>query len=304
MEMKAVILGLVAIAAGGGLVHGAGFQKVGRDRLASFLPAEARGWKAKSADQVFDAETIFDYIDGAGEVYRAFNMKLLVSRTFTKAGAPDLIADVFDMGSSADAFGVFAHDLDGEEWGIGQGSRYKDGLLQFWRGRTFVSLFAESETAETPATLREIGQAVAAAAGPDGPKPDLLDRLPPDYRSGPVRYLHSPVILNYHFFVARENILNLGPTTEAVIGEKGEKRAASRLLLVRYPSPEEAAAALRSFLAAYMPDERADRTVRTEDGRWTAADSSGPLVCVVFQAPTEAEAKAARAAALSGTADR
>ncbi|MGZ5499403.1 MAG: DUF6599 family protein, partial [Candidatus Aminicenantales bacterium] len=96
--------------------------------LASYIPITAGPWLSE-ADQVFDARTIFDYIDGAGEVYRSYNMKLLVSRRFHKDGKPDLVVDAFDMGSSEDAFGVFTHDLDGEDAGIGQGSTYKAGLL-------------------------------------------------------------------------------------------------------------------------------------------------------------------------------
>ena len=84
----------------------------------SLLPDAVRGWQADGADHLYDAETIFEYIDGAGEVYRAYNMKALLSRRYKQSGRPDIIADVFDMGSAADAFGVFTHDLDGEDWAV------------------------------------------------------------------------------------------------------------------------------------------------------------------------------------------
>ena len=117
-------------------------------RLASYIPVAAGPWLSE-ADQVYDAEGIFEYIDGAGEVYRSYNMRLLVARRFHKDGKPDIVVDAFDMGSSEDAFGVFTHDLDGESASIGQGSVYKAGLLSFWKDRYFLSVYAEEETAET-----------------------------------------------------------------------------------------------------------------------------------------------------------
>ena len=38
-----------------------------------------------------------------------------MARRFHKDGKPDIVVDAFDMGSSEDAFGVFTHDLDGED---------------------------------------------------------------------------------------------------------------------------------------------------------------------------------------------
>ena len=116
--------------------------------LARFLPDEVEGWKAEGNDQVYDSQTIFDYINGAGEVYRSYNFRELLVRRFKREGQPDIVIDFFDMGSSKDAFGVFTHDLEGEDAKIGQGSTYKGGLLSFWKGQFFVSLYAEEETEE------------------------------------------------------------------------------------------------------------------------------------------------------------
>ena len=275
-------------------------------RLFSLIPLEALGWKSAGADQNFDRETIFDYIDGSGEVYRAFDMRLLVSRRFSKAGQADVIVDLFDMGSSADAFGIFAHDLEGEPWGIGQDSLFKGGLLQFWRGRTFVSIFAESENPETTAVLAALGKAIAAVAGPDGPKPDLIQFLPAEFKTGEVRWFHHPQILNYHFNIARENVLNLGPEAEGVlatIGARAEKRSC---LLVRYQNEKAASSALSAFLRAYLPEtltpgtesERKAGLIRLKDGRFAAAGQSGRFFLAVFGETSAASARSACDAAL------
>lgn len=274
--------------------------------LGALLPAFAGAWTAATPDHVYQGDGIFEYIDGAGEVYRAYNYQTLISRRYLKAGAADISVELFDMGSSRDAFGVFTHDLEGEDWSIGQDSLYKSGLLQFWRGRYFVSIYADAETAETKAAAADLGKRIAAAIGTDGLRPDLLDLLPGDFRSGgTVRYLHSPVILNYHFFVSRENILRLNETTEAALAARGEKAEKRYLLLIRYPTPAASEEAARSFLAAYLPEIKpagvssAPSLVRTEDGLWTGAARKGVYIAIVFAALTEAEARAALAATLS-----
>ncbi len=111
------------------------------DVLRTTLPERIKAWRAVPEDRFFDDQTIFDYIDGAGEVYRAYNMKACLSRRYTATGQPDIMLDIFDMGSSADAFGVFTHDRDGEAVPIGQAALYRPGWLSFWKDRFFVSIF-------------------------------------------------------------------------------------------------------------------------------------------------------------------
>jgi len=261
--------------------------------LKALLPSSALGWTAEPADHVYDRESIFEYIDGAGEVYRAFNIRLLVSRRFHRDGKPDLIIDLFDMGSAADAFGVFTHDLDGEDAGLGQGSNYKGGLLTFWRDRYLVSIFAEGESIETKAGLFALAKPIAAAIGRDGAKPALLAVVPPDFAAPTaIRYLHSPVILNYHYFVGAENLLGLGPETEAVLAKSPDRGRNGVLLAVKYRDAASAGEAYARFTKARMPDTAGAGVVRTEDGKWTAARLKGEIAIVVFAAPSPEAARA------------
>jgi hypothetical protein len=257
-------------------------------RLGQLIPRTIGPWLSE-ADEVYDGETIFDYIDGAGEVYRSYNMRLVVARRFHKDGKPDIVVDLFDMGSSADAFGVFTHDLEGEDAGIGQGSTYKGGLLSFWKDRYFGSVYAEEETPETKGLVLELGRLIAAAVPKEGPKPALLAALPVDgLATGRVRFFHTHLVLNYHFFVADTNILLLDQTTKAVLAPYDRGKGKSHLLLIDYGGAGKAAAARDSFAAAYMPEAAKKEIVRTENGKWTAVRAAGSVVAVIFDAASEA----------------
>ncbi len=269
-----------------------GFNSTGDDSgFVLLLPDEINGWKAKGEDKIYDPETIFDYIDGAGEVYRAYNFRKLFVRRYAKQGSPDIVADCFDMGTSHDAFGVFTHDLEGEDSGIGQGSAYSAGLLSFWKSHFFISLYAEEETQETKEAVLSLGRKIAESVSGEGSKPDLITLFPADgFDEKSVHYFHNHLVLNYHFFVADENILLLDQQTEAALGNYQDNEEKYRLLIVRYPEVNKAADAYKIFTKNYMPDAKAPGLVQTEDGKWTAARVKGGFLIIAFDCPTDSHA--------------
>ncbi|MGA2587281.1 MAG: DUF6599 family protein [Candidatus Aminicenantales bacterium] len=267
-------------------------QDTSADRLKSFLPGDVLGWKAEDKDQLYDPQTIFDYIDGAGEIYRAYDFKALLSRRLRKPGNSDIVIDFFDMGSAHDAFGVFTNDLEGEAADVGQDATYNGGLLSFWKDRYFVAITAEAETAETKAALFAAGGAIAAAIQGEGRKPALLNMLPAEFADKKiVHYLHNHIILNRLFFVDRENVLDLDPTSEAVLAKPGWKGRNGILLLIKYPGPKRASEAFEKFARIAMPGSGASGLFRSEDNKWTGATVREDLIAVVFGAPSAETAK-------------
>ncbi len=266
--------------------------KDGDTDLGALLPKEINGWSVAGEDKLFDTETIFDYINGAGEIYRAYNFRSLLARQYSREGQPNIIADLFDMGSAEDAYGIFTHSLEEEDVSIGQGATYMEGLLSFWKDRFFVSLYAEEETAEAKDALFSLAKTVASSIRNKGPIPDIVSLFPPkDLDKTKIRYFHNYIILNYHFFMADENILYLDQETDAALGLYEHNGERSYLLLVRYTGKEKAKAAMDNFLKVYMPDADETAMVKTEDGKWTAARLSGDYLSVIFNARSESQAK-------------
>ena len=52
------------------------------------LPSEVQGWKWDGKDETHNNQTIFKYINGAGELYLAYGFKGLTVRRFEGAGKP------------------------------------------------------------------------------------------------------------------------------------------------------------------------------------------------------------------------
>jgi hypothetical protein len=267
------------------------------------LPAEAAGWKWDGKEMKYDPKSVFQYMNGAAELYLAYGFQNLRVRRFEKSNQPPITLELYDMASSENAYGVFSFERQDEAVGIGQGSESGGGLLRFWKGKYFVSIYADGGGVEVESAILTMGRTTADLIQEKGSEPKLVDFIPgKDFglvdRS--VRYLKSHILLNQRFFIAHQNILNLSQRTEAVLAQYTREKQKTHLLLIRYPSVKEARDAYQGFMKAYLPDAAGKDRLRTEDQKWTMARQRGEVVIVVFGAPTAADAEAL----LKGTEER
>ncbi len=290
----------------------------------TLFPADVDGWKPAGPEESYTATTLHQYIDGAAEVYLALGVTGARAMKYARPDRPELIADVFEMGTSAGAYGAFHHDVrNGARVGIGAESDQDGGALAFWKGRAFVSVIAVGDGAGVPEAVAALGRRIAAALPDGGGPPAIAARLPElGLDRSRVHYATSHVLLNRYFFVADGDLFGFAPGVEGIVaayraggrgdtgraGDAGDAAEAGgvavagdaaepyRLLLVSYPGPaggEAAGAALARFRAGFLAEASPDGTLRLENGRWTAARAIGPLLAVVLDAPSRETAIAA-----------
>ncbi len=257
------------------------------------LPEEAAGWRASGAVAVYDRESIFRYIDGHGEVYLAYGMRSCSARRYSgPPGESDLIVDVFEMASSSDAFGVFTHSRDGEPAAIGQDSTFAFNTLLFWKGRYFVSVYAEQESARAKEAVLALGRAVAAAIPEAGEAPALVTRLPRqglDERS--LVWLRHPRILDAHAHPGPDGTLGVSASAPAAIGRylRGGERA--ELVLVSYADVAAEEKAASAFAARWLGP--GGRPAQRDDGWYASMKVPGttPLHAFVLRASSRGMAE-------------
>lgn len=255
------------------------------ESLQQNLPKQINGWTAEPSDRIFDPKTIFSYINGGAEVYRAYNMQACLSRRYTAPNRPTIILDIFDMGSPQDAFGVFTHDTDGSVIDVGQDARLRPGWLSFWKSRYFISIYAEEETEAAEKAVKDLAGQVAVAISQKGATPKILMRLPSEgLQNESVRYLHHPMVLNYHYYLADENILNISVETDVVLATYQLDNQQARLLLVNYADAQNAMQSRTRFLKHYLPDADSTGTALLENGKWAAVKRIDHLLAIVLEA--------------------
>ncbi len=255
--------------------------------LTAILPGKVDGYRSDGEDGRYDRVTIFDLIDGGGEVFLALGVRAVVSRRYKKPGAPEVQVDLFDMGSSSDAFGAYHHDLrEGKSAGIGHESEGSSSALFFWKDRYYASVIAFADNAQGRDAVLSVGRVVADRIAAPGEVPKLVGLLPPiGLVSSQLHYFHTWPLLQRHYQFADENLLGLASDTEGVLaryrdGDSGDASAA--LLLVRYPSADRAARAAERFTSRWLPG--ADAGIVRKQAGWAGVRQLDDLLIGVFDA--------------------
>ena len=287
------------------------------------LPASAGKWSLKPGPRVVTAKTIFDYMDGAGELYLAYRFHRLDVYDYTSKDEGGILVELYWMETSDDAFGLLSGDWGGEPvdlnapgGGRGSGNRqwpaalYGAGLLRIWSDNLYARVLAQGETGSSRRAVLEIGRAIAKGRK-DSLPPRLAAVMPRRIEAGfrlredRLCFLRSHLVLNSNYFLATSNILELGQQVEAVTASyvaspPGSQKKAVHLLVVRYRQPAAALKALSHFCRVYLPEKKlaapqvtagSRNVLRVEDG-WLGYENSGAFLVLVLECPTREAADA------------
>ncbi len=263
--------------------------KLSQNDLLRSLPFSIRGWEKQGDDARYDSESLFNYINGGAELYLTYDFREAYVRRYVKAGNPDeeIVLDIYDMGSSEEAFGIFTAEREDEDIGIGRDSELGGGLLRFWKGRYFVSMVVLGDPEEAKEAMMEIGRSVAESIPDEGDRPALILTLPKNgLIQKEIRYLHAPQPLNNQYYIASENILNLGRETDCLFAAYNRENENGFLLRIDYQDERSAKEAYGSFVRNYLPEAVDSGFAKMENGKWTKAKTENNIVLIVFEAPT------------------
>jgi hypothetical protein len=281
------------------------------------LPDKVGRWNRDDEPLVVTDKSIFDYMDGAGELYLGYRFCRLDVYTYKSKDEDEIVAELYWMKSSDDAFGLLSQDWGGEPQGLASHNLEKQplpvdkfpqavygaGLLRIWSNNLYARVMTTQENALSRDVVMAIGRAIVAGRTSSSP-PKLLGVLPAGVkglwtqRSDRLCFLRSHLVMNSVYFLSTENLLDLGPQVEAVstvfdLASDKDPRPAVRLLLVRYSGPEEAQKALVHFMNIYLPEKaktpapgvpKSSDYFRIEDG-WLGYQKSGRHLILVFECP-------------------
>jgi len=264
---------------------------------AMLLPESVGDWVRQEAPVSYDRETIFDYINGAGEVYRSYAFRDVQVARYEKTDDGTVTVELFDMGSTEDAFGVFSFAREQEAEGIGSAYERKGSILCFWQDRFYLCVAAEQGTPDPEGVLEEVARGISQVLPAPADRPTLVTILPPE---GLVpfsdRFFHTHQSLNYHYYLVRENVLNLTQETSAVLALY--QPGPSYLLVIEYEDEGDAASAVYGFREQYLLGSSEAETVTTPDGKLVSSHQHDRFVVVVLDAASESAAEDLRQAAV------
>ncbi len=289
------------------------------------LPRSIGAWTQSGGPKFVGPQDIFNYMDGAGELYLGYRFKRLEVQRYGSVNQGEILVELYWMESSDDAYGLLSGDWGGEAVDLslpvpgssspaatdGPRALYGAGLLRLWSGNLFARVMADHETNASQKAVQSLGQVIAGGRSTT-PRPVLILALPARVgsrvflRPDRVTFLRSHLVLNSVYFLSSENLLDLGPDCEVATTTYGQGPAKAtgnakpaRLLLVRYANESAAVKALHHFREIYLPEKLNgpeasligdNGVVAIEDG-WMGFARSGRGLALVFESADEASAR-------------
>ena len=249
------------------------------------LPGLIEGWTMTEQLAIGTHDDLYDYIDGGAELYISYGFKNAISCRYAKAGQSDVTAEIFDLGSSANAFGIYSQTRDKDEREYGQGSYYVSGAQFFWKGKYWVSLITGESTEESVRLLHSLAAYIDGKITETGDPPSILSVLPEEgLLPGGTLYFHHYIWLNAYYFIASENILGVDDHTPAVLAKYGSPEERLYLLVIQYPDTAKAERAYAAFATHFFPEGLTDNCILLEDNTWLAARLQGCMLIGIFNA--------------------
>jgi hypothetical protein len=295
------------------------------------LPKTVGLWTRPDSPQLITAKNIFDYMDGAGELYIGYRFDHLESYEYKAQNQENILVEVYFMKTSDDAFGLLSLDWGGEPMELAgepadsaksqqpnaaaensswPRTLYGEGLLRLWSDNIYARIMAHQETPESKEAVVAIGRnIVKERRNPSGP--NLLEKLPHSFRKNwmvdkeETSYFRSHLVLNSIYYLGQENMLDLDLTSEAVTApyERKDSKEKKRIhfLLVRYPDNKLAHRALSHFHKVYLPEhplplqsgssEEISNAFLIEDG-WLGYKFQDHTIAFIFECPDQETARA------------
>jgi len=286
------------------------------------LPKSFGIWSRSDEVRRILPDKIFDYMDGAGELYIGYRFKYLEVAEYSAPDEDQILVELYWMESSDDAFGLLSGDWGGEPADLCQGdigsrspawlpnnrALYGAGLLRIWSGDLYIRVMAYRESARSKEAVLKLGRLIVGGRS-SPPAPAFLDALPRDAASGlnlrtdRFCYFRSHLVLNSTYFLSTGNILDLDKSAEALVaayapGSTQGNRGSVHLILVRYANENAAKKARAHFEKAYLPGKRNagskpspdDIQIRQVEDGWLGNGRSGRMLALVFGCSVRDEA--------------
>jgi hypothetical protein len=176
-----------------------------------FLLPDVVTWKIPEAPQDYFPEILFEYINGAAEIYLSYGFKELTVGQYEKGDSnASLIIEIYDMGNEINSFGIYSAERfpDSQFISFGNQGYLEEETLNFIVGKYYVKLLCFDSGEDSADFLKRFSQEVVKRVKDKGTLPPALAFFP---KQGLVRnsekfilrnfmgysFLHSGYLANY-----------------------------------------------------------------------------------------------------------
>ncbi|MFO8028923.1 MAG: DUF6599 family protein [Cyclonatronaceae bacterium] len=177
--LAVLMLGTTAMAG----ASGADFTEADRHR--KLFPA-LEGWESPQNIDVYDWDNIWDIINGAAELYYAYDFQAMYWGRYDNSDDEDtyIVMEIYRQGSPLMAFGVYSQERPRPPQlvDVGVEGFAAPGALHFFVSDLYVRMRSHDTSEETAAAMHKLASKVAENVDPEPEYPAIVHKLPEEGR--------------------------------------------------------------------------------------------------------------------------
>ena len=178
------------------------FPSAGKSQAPPSPFPEAAGWKKADSVQVFSPENLYDYINGAADLYLTYDFKELQVAEYTREDKASVIIEVYRHGSPTNAFGIYSQErlANADFLEIGVQGYYEEKVLNFLAGSCYVKISSSNTGKDDRDVLVRFAKGTAEKVGGEKGFPALLEVFPDEGKVKNTEKFIGKNFLGYSFF--------------------------------------------------------------------------------------------------------
>lgn len=213
---------------------------------------------AMKESQVYGPDELYSYINGGAELYLSYKFQNLLNVKY-RHNDNEILLDIFDMGGSKNAYGVFTHAREEINSEFGNGAQVYDDALIFWKGSYYVSIMFNGESDGKSEIIRRLARFIDSKIQDFGEAPEITDLLSKEnLAEESVIYFFNSAWQNSLFYLSNENLYSISDKAEAVWGRYSNENEIAYAMIVKYEDPasrNDAVKSLESFFEINLEDK-------------------------------------------------
>lgn len=178
------------------------FPPTAASQASSSLFPEMPGWKKPDAIQVFTPDNLYDYINGAADLYLTYDFKELQVVEYVRDDKASVIIEIYRHGSPTNAFGIYSQErlTNADFLDIGSQGYYEEKVLNFFSGTSYVKISSSNTAKDDRDILVQFSKSTAEKLGGEKGFPSLLEAFPEEGKIKNAEKFIGKNFLGYSFF--------------------------------------------------------------------------------------------------------
>ncbi len=215
------------------------------------------GWKQSGGIQTFSPRKLYDYIDGAADLYLTYDFQELKVAEYLNEKKASVTVEIYRHGTPSHAFGIYSQERlpNANFLDVGAQGYSEKNILNFVSGNYYVKINSFNTGSEDEEVLLAFARKVADHLGEKGTLPSILSSFPEEGKKKNSEKFIAKDFLGYSF-------LHSAFTADYELSSKKFK-----LYVIEGADREDC----RSMIQKYL-QQTGDQRKNVAEGRYTLPD--------------------------------